>query len=154
MASVYATIANGGVRVQPTLVQSATPSPSRRVISAKTAHELIQILQQVPVVNAQANQRWGIIPGYAIAAKTGTSQESTSTCSLCEYGSSYIGMAPGYDPQVVVAVNVQDPKQKNAYFGVVVAGPVFYKVMQFALQTLQIPPQPGAVAPHVRLNAP
>jgi cell division protein FtsI (penicillin-binding protein 3) len=166
MASVYATIANNGVRVQPTLVEGtigangqytpAPPAPSRRVIQAKTAHELIQILQQVPAVDEQANQPWGIIPGYAVASKTGTSQESGPSCpgSLCEYGSSYIGMAPGNGPQVVVAVNVQDPKTKNAYFGDMVAGPVFNHVMNFALQTLQIQPQPGLVAPNVRLNAP
>ncbi|HEX8005564.1 MAG TPA: penicillin-binding transpeptidase domain-containing protein, partial [Trebonia sp.] len=163
MASVYATIANGGVRVQPRLIAGTTSpsgqytaaasSPSRRVIQAKTAHELIQILQQVPQVNELGGQPWGVIPGYAIAAKTGTSQESTASCQLCEYGSSYIGMAPGNNPQVVVAVNVQDPNKKYGYFGAVVAGPVFYNVMKFALQTLQIPPD-GAVAPHVRLNAP
>jgi cell division protein FtsI (penicillin-binding protein 3) len=168
MASVYATIANNGVRVQPTLVEGTVgangqytpspPSPSRRVIQAKTAHELVRILQQVPAVDEQANQPWGIIPNYAVAAKTGTSQESDPSCPsanpLCQIGSSYIGMAPGYDPQVVVAVNVQDPSQKNnQYFGDIVAGPVFYNVMKSALQTLQIPPQPGAVAPYVRLNA-
>jgi len=163
MASVYATIANDGVRVQPTLVEGtvgaggqftqAPPSPSRRVIQAKTARELISILQQVPAVDQEADQPWGIIPGYAVAAKTGTSQESGPNCSLCEYGSSYIGMAPGNDPQVVVAVNVQDPDQKYGYFGDVVAGPVFNQVMLFALQTLQIPPD-GAVAPYVRLTAP
>jgi len=163
MASVYATIADNGVRVQPTLVEGtvnsdggftrAAPSPSRRVIQAKTAHELISILQQVPAVDEEADQPWGIIPGYAVAAKTGTSQENGPGCALCEYGSSYIGMAPGNDPQVVVAVNVQDPDQKYGYFGDVVAGPVFNQVMLFALQTLQIPPD-GAVAPYVRLNAP
>ena len=164
MASVYATIANGGVRVQPTLIEGtynasgqytpAPPEPSRRVIQAKTAHELVQILQQVPAVDEEANEPWGIIPGYAVAAKTGTSQEDGPNCSLCEYGSSYIGAAPGNDPQVVVSVNVQDPQSKTAYFGDMVAGPVFYSVMKFALQTLQIPPQPGLVAPYVRLNAP
>ena len=94
----------------------------------------------MPAVDEEANEPWGIIPGYAIAAKTGTSQEwnATKKC-LCKYGASYIGMAPGNNPQVVVAVNVQNPK-KGGYFGDVVAGPVFYKVMTFALQTLKIPP--------------
>jgi cell division protein FtsI (penicillin-binding protein 3) len=163
MASVYATIANDGVRVAPTLVEGtynargqytpAKPQPSRRVIQASTARELISILQQVPAVDQEADQPWGIIPGYAVAAKTGTSQEDGPHCSLCQHGSSYIGMAPGNDPQVVVAVNVQDPKKKYEYFGDVVAGPVFYNVMQFAVQTLQIPPD-DPVAPYVRLNAP
>ena len=171
MASVYATIANGGVRVQPTLVAgtfnaagqytAAKASPSKRVIQAKTASELVSILQQVPAVDSEANQDWGDIDGYAIAAKTGTSSEPSQpgqqacpkTNALCIHGSSYIGMAPGNNAQVVVAVNVQNPKTENDYFGDEVAGPVFYSVMNFALQTLQIQPQPGLKAPYVRLNA-
>jgi len=171
MASVYATIANGGVRVQPTLVAGtysaaghyvpARPQASRRVIQAKTAQQLISILQQVPAVDDQANQRWGDFPGYAIAAKTGTASEPSvdpahpcpKSNPLCVHGSSYIGMAPGNGPQIVVAVNVQDPKTNNDYFGMDIAGPVFYSVMNAALQTQQIQPQPGLVAPHVRLNA-
>jgi cell division protein FtsI (penicillin-binding protein 3) len=164
MASVYATIANGGVRVQPTLIEGTTSangvykaaaqSPSRRVIQAQTAHELIQILQQVPAFDAEGGQPWGEIPGYAIAAKTGTSQETGPNCpdhSLCQYGASYIGMAPGNNPQLVVAVNVQNPR-KGGYYGDMVAGPVFYQVMTFALGTLKIPPD-GAVAPKIRLTA-
>jgi cell division protein FtsI (penicillin-binding protein 3) len=163
MASVYATIANKGVRVQPTLIAGtynsngqytpAAPSPSRRVIQPKTAHELVQILQQVPGIDLAGNQPWGVIPGYAIAAKTGTAQEPGPNCALCKYGSSFIGMAPGNNPQVVVSANVQDPDKKVAFFGADVAGPVFYNAMKFTLQTLQIPPQPGLVAPYVRLNA-
>jgi cell division protein FtsI (penicillin-binding protein 3) len=162
MADVYATIANNGVRVQPTLVEGTTdsagkytpaaPSPTRRVIQTKTAEELRQILEQVPAVDEEGDQPWGIIPGYAIAAKTGTSQESNGTCALCVYGSSYIGMAPGNDPQLVIAVNVQDPRQ-GGYYGDVVAGPVFYQVMKEALATLQIPPD-GATPANIRLNAP
>ncbi len=162
MAEVYATIANNGVRVQPTLVEGTTDSagtytpaassPTRRVIQTKTATELRQILEQVPAVDEEGDQPWGIIPGYAIAAKTGTSQESNGTCALCVYGSSYIGMAPGNDPQLVIAVNVQDPR-KGGYYGDVVAGPVFYQVMKEALATLQIPPD-GATPANIRLNAP
>ena len=162
MAEVYATIANNGVRVQPTLVEGTTdsagtytpapPSPSRRVVQAKTAQELRQILEQVPGVNAEGGQPWGIIPGYAIAAKTGTSQESNGTCALCVYGSSYIGMAPGDNPQLVIAVNVQNPR-RGGYFGIEVAGPVFYQVMKEALATLQIPPD-GATPANIRLTAP
>ena len=162
MAEVYATIANGGVRVQPTLIEGTTsaagkyvtaaPSPSHRVIQASTAREMLQILQQVPAVDAAGNQPWGIIPGYAVAAKTGTSQESNGKCALCVYGSSWIGMAPGDNPQLVVAVNVQNPR-KGGYFGAIVAGPVFYQVAKDALATLQIPPD-GATPAKVRLTAP
>ena len=164
MASVYATIANGGVRVQPSIVAGTTngngmftpaPAPRRsRVIEPTTARELMAILQQVPEVDAQGGEPWGIIPGYTIAAKTGTAQvPDPPRCGnrLCEYGSSYIGIAPADDPQVVVAVNVQDPT-RGSYFGDAVAGPVFYRVAKFVLQTLQIPPDMGK-PPHVRLMA-
>ena len=173
MASVYATIANGGVRVAPRLVEGtynsagqytpAPPSTSKRVIQAKTAKELISILQQVPGVDETADQPWGIIPGYAVASKTGTANESPNepgeSCPasnpICIYGASYIGMAPGNGPKVVVAVNVQDPNKSNQdYFGDMVAGPVFYNVMNNALADLQIQPQPGLQPPDVRLNAP
>jgi cell division protein FtsI (penicillin-binding protein 3) len=162
MASVYATIANGGVRVAPSLVAGTThggtftpaPAPHRtRVLQPKTASELMAILQQVPAFDAAGGQPWGVIPGYSIAAKTGTSQEAApgQKC-LCQYGSSYIGIAPATNPQLVVAVNVQDPKVGN-YFGDAVAGPVFYQVMKFSLQTMHIPPD-GGRPPDIRLMGP
>jgi cell division protein FtsI (penicillin-binding protein 3) len=164
MASVYATIANGGVRVQPSIVAGTTsssgaftpaPAPARRrVLQPKTARELTDILQQVPEVDAAANEPWGLIAGYSIAAKTGTAQEpdpADPSC-LCQYGSSYVGIAPAGHPQVVVAVNIQDPTAQG-YFGDEVAGPVFYNVMRFVLKTLKIPPDGGG-HPYVRLTAP
>ncbi|HEX4660714.1 MAG TPA: penicillin-binding protein 2 [Streptosporangiaceae bacterium] len=160
MASVYATIANGGVRVEPSIVAGTTngdgtftpaPAPRRtRVLEPKTTRDLMAILQQVPGIDAQGGEPWGVIPGYSIAAKTGTAQVAApgQRC-LCQYGSSYIGIAPASDPQIVVAVNVQDPT-RGSYFGDAVAGPVFYRVANFALQTLKVPPDMGK-PPHVRL---
>jgi cell division protein FtsI (penicillin-binding protein 3) len=104
----------------------------------------------VPYLDATlAYQPWGEIPGYSVASKTGTAQ--IDPCQ-CHYGSSYIGMAPASAPKVVVAVNVQNPRKAD-YFGNYVAGPAFYHVMKFALQTLKIPPD-GGKRPNVRLTAP
>jgi cell division protein FtsI (penicillin-binding protein 3) len=163
MADVYATIANGGVRVTPSIIAGTTdgagafrsaPAPKKtRVIQPKTAKQLLAILQQVPLVDSEGGEPWGIIPGYTVAAKTGTSQEAGPGQScLCEYGSSYIGILPADNPQLVVAVNVQDPT-KGGYYGDEIAGPVFYHVAKFALQTLRIPPD-YAKRPHVRLTRP
>ena len=163
MASVYATVANKGIRVQPSIVAGTTgpsgkfvpaPRPKRtRVLRPKTARELMRILQQVPAVDVAGAEPWGVIAGYSVAAKTGTAQvyDPKKHC-LCEYGSSYIGLAPAGNPQLVVAVHVQDPKS-SSYFGDAVAGPVFNQVMKFALQTMKIPPD-GAKPPKVRLTAP
>ena len=161
MASVYATIANGGVRVAPSIVAGhttskgryvAAPRPAtRRVISARTAAELMRILEQVPVVYGQAGEPWGIIPGYTVAAKTGTAQEQGRGGSSY-YGSSFIGIAPAKRSGLVVAVNLQDPRN-GAYFGIDVAGPVFNAVMKFALASTKIPPGGGHV-PNVPLTVP
>ncbi|MGN6794843.1 MAG: peptidoglycan D,D-transpeptidase FtsI family protein [Streptosporangiaceae bacterium] len=157
MASVYATIANGGVRVTPTIVAGHTTSDgryvrtarpaSRRVMSRHTAGELMRILEQVPVVYNQAGEPWGMIPGYTVAAKTGTAQEPGNT-----YGSSFIGIAPASGEGLVVAVNLQDPRD-GSYFGIDVAGPVFNAVMKFALASMKIPPSGGHV-PAVPLTVP
>jgi cell division protein FtsI (penicillin-binding protein 3) len=163
MASVYATIANGGVRVAPSIVAGTTtasgqfvPAPkpaSHRVIQPTTARSLMAMLQQVPWLDAvNGAEPWGLIPGYSVASKTGTAQISNQSGCLCLYGSSYIGIAPASDPQLVVAVNVQNPR-KGGYYGDIVAGPVFGKVMKFALAALHIPPD-GGKRPSVRLTAP
>ena len=160
MASVYATIANGGVRVPPTVVAGHTTSSGRyipvprragtRVMSRHTAHELMRILDQVPVVYNQAGESWGMIPGYTVAAKTGTAQETGKSGHY--YGSSFIGIAPSSSKGLVVAVNLQDPRG-GAYFGIDVAGPVFNSVMKFALASMKIPPN-GSHVPAVPLTVP
>ena len=156
MAEVYATIANGGVAVAPRLVEGHTtssgkyiparPPVKRRVIPAKTAAQLIDALDQVSPAYNRAGEPWGMINGYTVAAKSGTSQEPGNV-----YGASFIGIAPAPTRNnLVVAVNVQDPR-KGSYFGISVAGPVFNAVMKFALATMKIPPNGGHV-PYVPLT--
>lgn len=149
MASVYATIANNGVRVTPTIVAGhTTPTgkyvpaarpASHRVITPKASAQLMACLEQVPLAYQSVGEYWGLIPGYSVAAKTGTSQEPGPV-----YGASFIGIAPASSNGLVVAVNVQAPKGHN-YFGIGVAGPVFNSVMKFALATMKIPPDGGHV---------
>ncbi len=160
LASVYATIANGGVRTTPTLVEGTTdghggfvpaPPPQRhRVLEPRTSRQLLRILQWVPRLDIGP---WGLVPGYAVAAKTGTAERSDPRCGcLRGYNSSYVGIAPARDPKLVVAVVVENPRSGD-YYGNAVAGPVFNKIMKFALQTMKIPPT-GGKAPKVRLKAP
>lgn len=159
LASIYAAIADGGVRIQPTLVAGATDGhggfipaprgPRHRVLQPRTAARLLRILQWVPRLDIGP---WGLIPGYAVAAKTGTAQRPDRVCGcLRGYNSSYVGIAPARDPQLVVAVVVENPRSGD-YYGNAVAGPVFNKIMKFALQTMKIPPT-GGKPPEVQLTA-
>jgi len=90
------------------------------------------------------------IDGFRVAGKTGTSQRVDPTCGCYRgYTASFVGMAPADNPQLVVAVVLQDPQ--NGHFGGTLAAPVFHDVMAFALQARQIPPT-GTAAPTAKLT--
>jgi cell division protein FtsI (penicillin-binding protein 3) len=145
--SVFSTIANGGVRVAPSLVKSytgpdgevvAAPAPkTERVVSEKTAEQMRGMMEAV--ATDQGTAPLSRIPGYRVAGKTGTANRVDATCSCYRgYTSSFIGMAPADAPKLVVSVVLQNPK--GGYFGGQVAAPVFREVASFALQALRIPP--------------
>jgi len=161
MASVYATIANGGVRVTPTILAGTTdedgaftpaPAPAQhRVISDRTAREIVYMLEGVTTRQGTAPEAQ--IPGYRVAGKTGTAEKVNPSCGCYRgggYTASFAGFAPADDPQLVVQVVLQDPK--GAHYGGEVAAPVFKDVMSFALQTRKIPPT-GSKSPKIRINA-
>ncbi|WP_285566547.1 peptidoglycan D,D-transpeptidase FtsI family protein [Actinoallomurus iriomotensis] len=160
-ASVYATIANGGVRVTPNLLAgttddkgvftpSARPS-SRRVIKQSTASQLTRMLEGVTSKDGTAPEAQ--IPGYRVAGKTGTAQKVNPNCGCYTgggYTSTFVGFAPADDPQLVVEVVLQKPQK--GYYGGEVAAPVFKDVMSFALQSRRIPPT-GSKSPKIRIYA-
>lgn len=148
-ASVYSTIANGGVRVEPTLVRGTKGAdglfaPARkpgttRVISAKTARTLAQMLESV-VDDEQGTGIKARIPGYRVAGKTGTANRvDPATGRYRGYTSSFAGFAPADKPRITVYCAIQNAT-KGSYFGGQICGPIYKQVMEFALKTLQIPP--------------
>ncbi|CAB5041233.1 unannotated protein [freshwater metagenome] len=92
------------------------------------------------------------IPGYRVGGKTGTAQYVDPRCGCYngEVVASFIGMAPADNPQLVVAVNLVNPR--NGRFGGQIAAPVFKRVMTYALQARSIPPT-GKTAPRLLLTA-
>ncbi len=159
-ASIYSTIADGGVRVEPSLVRGTTgpdgkftaaPTPHRRrVVSGKTAHEVAMMLERVVSSDIGTGQV-AKIPGYLVAGKTGTANRVDPETGIYHgYTSSFAGFAPADNPQVTVYCAVQNPR-KGSYFGSDVCGPVFRHVMEFSLKTLQVPPT-GAHSPHIPVS--
>ena len=156
--SVFATIANDGVRVSPTVIAGTsdssgnyTPSATResvRVISPETASQMRLMMESV--VSASGTAPSAAIPGYRVAGKTGTAQRIDDTCG-CYRGhtASFIGFAPADKPAYVISVTIQDPK--GLHWGGYLGGPVFKKVMSFVLQTKGIAPT-GTVVDPLPLN--
>jgi cell division protein FtsI (penicillin-binding protein 3) len=152
--SVFATIANDGVRVSPTVIAGKsdssgnfTPSATResvRVISADTAAKMRLMMESVVSSNGTAPS--AAIPGYRVAGKTGTAQRIDDTCGCYRgYTASFIGFAPADNPAYVISVTIQDPK--GLHWGGYLGGPVFKKVMSFVLQSKGIAPTGTTVVP-------
>ena len=156
-AGVFQTVANGGVRVPPTLVAatgnadgtmstSAATTPVR-VITAPVAKTLSQMLEFVVGDGGTAAQ--AAIPGYRVAGKTGTADRVGSNGRYSGKTASFIGFAPADKPAFVVAVILQNPIV--GYFGGSTAGPVFRDVMTYASQKFAVPPT-GTRPPLMRLK--
>ena len=79
------------------------------------------------------------VPGYRIAAKTGTSRKATAGGYSDEYFAYTAGIAPVSDPRLALVVVVNEP-QGDQYYGGTVAAPVFSEIMKGALQILNVAP--------------
>ena len=150
MVSAINTIANGGVRIDPSLVVGSARSDdgssvgsdvatSRRVISAEAARETMLMMERV--VDPEAGVAPGAaVPGYRVAGKTGTAQRVDDECG-CYDGStsvSFAGFAPADDPRFTIYVVVHSPRRGSG--GGSVAGPAFSKLMSFTLRRYGVPP--------------
>ncbi|MDN4479524.1 peptidoglycan D,D-transpeptidase FtsI family protein [Demequina muriae] len=144
-SQVYQTIANGGVRLQPSVVNGyetadgefiarETDEP-RQVVSEETADQLMLMLEDVTESGTGGLAK---IDGYRVAGKTGTAEAADENGELNRLVSSFVGVAPADDPRIVVSVIVWDPK--SSIWGGEVAAPVFKDVTTFALQALRVPP--------------
>ena len=156
--SIFATIANNGMRVSPTVIAGTsdasgnyTPAAGRtsqRVISVETAQKMRVMMESV--VSASGTAPTAAIAGYRVAGKTGTAMRIDDTCGCYRgYTASFIGFAPADKPAYVISVTIQDPK--GLHWGGALGGPVFKKVMSFVLQSRHIPPTGTTVVP-VALN--
>jgi cell division protein FtsI (penicillin-binding protein 3) len=163
-ASVYATLANGGVRVTPTIVKSTrdsagrviypAPPKTRRVTSAAVALDIRTMLEAA--VSQEGTAPLAAIPGYRVAGKTGTAQRVATSGPRQgyydgSYTSSFIGMAPAEAPRFVTAVVLQGTGKKG-YYGGQVAAPLFSQITGFALRAYGVTPSRSA-APVLRLSA-
>lgn len=147
MTSIFQTIANDGVRIQPRIVEStidadgnetpADPSVTDKVVEPATAQQVRKMMEGV--LGDEGTAKNAAITGYRIGGKTGTANRIDDSCGCYKgYTASFIGIAPADDPELVAGVFVQDPK--GQYMGSDNGAPVFKQVMTAALISLGVPP--------------
>jgi cell division protein FtsI/penicillin-binding protein 2 len=121
---------------------STSPSEeeSEEVISQKTASQLTAML--VSVVD-QGSARRAKVPGYYIAAKTGTAQVAFSSLGIDKPGYSektiqtVIGFFPAFSPQFLILVKLDNPKTRVSEYSAV---PIFHDLAEYIIHQYQIPP--------------
>ena len=150
MASVYATIANGGLRMAPRLVTGIVdgngvnqlpPVPSVRVLSESAARK-VRLLLETVVDDGTGVQ--AAVRGYTVGGKTGTTRKFDRELGFYtdDFVASFVGMAPVEEPRLVVAVVVDSPQADSELdrTGGLVAAPLFSEVMEASLHQMGVRP--------------
>lgn len=144
IASAYQALGNDGVKMPLTLVEGCqwpdgevTEAPSTdgtRVMQSETSVELRGMLESV--VNEGYAAHNFDIPGYNVAAKTGTGEVAIDGAYTAERTLSVAGVAPSENPEYAVVVTYYRPANSKSSSSV--AEP-FSKIMSQVLQTYRVP---------------
>ena len=129
MITGVATIANGGTHVKPRIVKAKVNSKTgerieipiekeENVISKETANNVLSMMNTVVDVGTGKNAQ---VKGYSIGGKTGTSEDGVNTN---KYVTSFVGVAPIEDPQIVLLVTLYYPTGEGGHQGGGVAAPI------------------------------
>ncbi|WP_306153350.1 penicillin-binding protein 2 [Roseovarius sp. MMSF_3281] len=113
LAAGYATLANGGNRVVPTLLKQEGPATGPRVLSRASAQKSLTMLRKVV---SEGTASFGEVPGYAVGGKTGTADKPK------ERGGGYYddkviatfaSVFPAHDPKYVLVVTLDEPVETS-----------------------------------------
>ena len=153
MVNAAAAVANGGTLFQPHIVRAVIRDGRRQVIdpvavrtavSAPTAATLTTIMEAVVERGTGTAAR---VDGYQVAGKTGTAQKNVDGRYLDgAYSGSFVGFVPSRRPALAILVVIDHPR-KGAYYGGVVAAPVFQRIAAASLRHLAIPRTINPIAP-------
>ncbi|MDF2690536.1 MAG: penicillin-binding protein [Gammaproteobacteria bacterium] len=145
LARVYAAIANDGVILPVTFLKIDSPPAGTRVMSAQTAHTLIQMLQTV--VGPGGTGILANIPGYQVAGKTGTAHQAAPQGGYYKdrYNTLFVGMVPAENPRLVIAIRIDNPQGHFNSYGGVSAAPVFANIAEQGMHILGVPPDKSQV---------
>lgn len=143
MVRMVSAIANGGTLMKPRIVKQIIdsktgetkeiePKEQSRAISQETAKQVLSMMESVVADGTGRNAQ---VKGYRIGGKTGTSEDGVNTG---KYVTSFVGVAPISDPQVVVLITLYNPTGEGGHQGGGVAAPVGGQIFSELLPCLEI----------------
>ncbi|MBW0158807.1 peptidoglycan D,D-transpeptidase FtsI family protein [Sedimentimonas flavescens] len=146
LAAAYATIANGGLRVRPTLIRGAARTPGERVMSADVAQKSLAMMRAV-VTRGTAS--FGDVKGYQVAGKTGTADKAKPTGGYYKDKviATFASVFPVTDPKYVLVLTLDEPSENAGSEPRRTAGwtavPVAAEVIRRVAPLLGLRPQEG-----------
>lgn len=107
LAAAYATLANGGIKVEPTLIRGARRGQGVRVISERTSDQVMAMLRAVVT---EGTASFGEVPGYAVGGKTGTAEKPKPTGGYYDEKNinTFAAVFPAHDPKYVLIVSLDE----------------------------------------------
>ena len=112
LAAAYATIANGGTRITPTLLKTDRRQEGERVISESTSREILDMMRQVV---ARGTASFGDVPGYSVGGKTGTADKPKPTGGYYKDKviATFASVFPTTAPKYVLIVSLDEPVETS-----------------------------------------
>ena len=138
-AQAYTVFANDGELKPISIIKNDDPKISKRVLSPKTAKTILTILESV--TDDEGTGSKARVYGYRVAGKTGTTKkidEINGGYSKDKYIGTFVGLGPVSNPRFVMAIMIDEPLKKKGYYGGILAGPVFSRVMSKAFEWYSI----------------
>jgi len=115
LASAYATVANGGFAVTPTLLRQNGPQKGERVMSARASQASLAMLRLV-VSHPDGTASFGDVKGYAVGGKTGTADKPKPRGGYYDDKviATFASIFPIHDPKYVLIVTLDEPEIQAA----------------------------------------
>jgi len=112
LAAAYASVLNGGTKVEPTLLRRQNPRPGPRVVSEEVSGYARQMLRQVVT---RGTARFGEVPGYKVAGKTGTADKPRPNGGYFDDKviTTFASVFPVDDPKYVLVVTLDEPVETS-----------------------------------------
>ncbi len=142
LATAISSIVNGGKLLTPRVVKSVINTKTGEEqeipvdikatsISKETSEKVLSMMESVVAEGTGKNAK---VEGYRVGGKTGTSEDGVNTG---KYVTSFCGVAPIEDPQIVCLVTLYNPTGEGGHQGGGVAAPVGGKVLGEVLPYLE-----------------
>lgn len=148
LARAYTVLTHDGELLPVSFEKQAVAPKGKRVIKASTAKKVRELM--VSVTEAGGTGTAGAVDGFDVGAKTGTARKLVNGRYVDnKHVATFIGFAPAKNPRVIVAVTIDEPTA-NGYYGGVVTGPPFKKIMGGSLNILGVSPTKPLTAAAVK----